>query len=398
MLLSASLIHPRSPPVPKGLSGPRQWTTCPGASMSLSLPSVSLLLLLLWLPEQVPAGRAGARGQDQWSLLFPDCGGNSQSPIDIDTRAALHDPSLTPVQPQGYSHPGNDLFILTNNGHTVEMSLPGSMSLAGLPWRFSAVQLHLHWGSGGREGGSEHLIEGHSSSAELHVVHYNSQLYPNISVARTQLDGLAVLGVLIETGEEVNPAYENLLNHLGKVKYAGQKVSVPPFDVQALLPKQLDRFFRYNGSLTTPPCFESVLWTVFTQRVKLSHSQIEKLQSSLLSSVRNDTHAHPLVDNYRGSQPLNNRLVFASFPGDSTAFYSVGEVCAMVIGVVFGCVGLAATLHFIIRTLRSTSSWDVLPNIHPASKARIKESKQPRQDVVFKTTPNPEKEEASSQP
>ncbi|KAK1122132.1 carbonic anhydrase 14-like [Acipenser oxyrinchus oxyrinchus] len=152
------------------------------------------------------------------------------------------------------------------------------------------------------------------SPAELHVVHFNSEKYPNVSVARNQSDGLAVLGILIEVGAETNPAYEKIFSYLGYVKYAGQKVLLPSFDVGALLPERLDQFFRYNGSLTTPPCFQSVQWTVFHQKVALSRSQIEKLRTTLLSSELGVLPPTPLVDNFRAPQPLNQREVLVSFP------------------------------------------------------------------------------------
>lgn len=48
------------------------------------------------------------------------------------------------------------------------MTLPRWMGVAGLPWHYSAVQLHLHWGNGvGVATGSEHTIDGQSSSAEV---------------------------------------------------------------------------------------------------------------------------------------------------------------------------------------------------------------------------------------
>lgn len=48
---------------------------------------------------------------------------------------------------------------------------------------------------------------------------------------------------------------------------------MPPFNVRELFPQQLEQFFRYNGSLTTPPCYQSVLWTVFNRRAQISVEQ-----------------------------------------------------------------------------------------------------------------------------
>lgn len=60
----------------------------------------------------------GAVGQSEWAELFPDCGGSSQSPINVDTSRTVHDPSLVAVEPLGYNQPGNKPFTLFNNGHT----------------------------------------------------------------------------------------------------------------------------------------------------------------------------------------------------------------------------------------------------------------------------------------
>uniref|UniRef100_A0A8D3AZ47 Alpha-carbonic anhydrase domain-containing protein n=1 Tax=Scophthalmus maximus TaxID=52904 RepID=A0A8D3AZ47_SCOMX len=201
-------------------------------------------------------------GQSEWPQYFPDCGGTSQSPVDVATTQTKYDPSLIPLTPLGYSQHGNRPFTLYNNGHTAMIELPEWMGLGGLPWLFSAVQMHLHWGN----------AEVHLKT--LHVVHYNSELYPNMSAAMTQRDGLAVLGILIVTGEETNPAFNNILNYLSRIRHADQKVLIPAFDVQSLLPKDLGRYYRYNGSLTTPPCYQSVIWTLFHERVQISKAQV----------------------------------------------------------------------------------------------------------------------------
>ena len=53
--------------------------------------------------------------------------------------------------------------------------------------------------------------------------------------------------------------------------------------LQDLLPSDLTQFWRYSGSLTTPPCFESVVWTVFKKPVELSHDQVNVFIPNLLT-------------------------------------------------------------------------------------------------------------------
>ncbi|XP_069508265.1 carbonic anhydrase 14 [Ambystoma mexicanum] len=332
----------------------------PPAATGLSHRMLALLVLwqaIFWVPARSDGSQwtyAGPHGQDQWPDTFPDCGGTAQSPINIQFSDVQYNDSLPPIQPEGYRRPVSPAFTLTNNGHTVEMSLPESMFLRGLPKRYSAVQLHLHWGSRDHPGGSEHQLNGEPFPAELHIVHFNSERYANLSQAKNKPDGLAVLGILIEAGETVNKAYDKILNFLENVTHEGDKVLIPSFDVHQLLPETLDQFFRYRGSLTTPPCHQSVLWTVFHQRVQLSGSQLEKLQRGLYSTEPGIS-PMTIVDNFRVVQMLNQRTVYSSFPVDSMFTYSAGVVVAIVFGILFGFLGLFVTAHIIVKKIRANS-------------------------------------------
>ncbi|XP_006804914.1 carbonic anhydrase 14-like isoform X1 [Neolamprologus brichardi] len=233
-----------------------------------------------------------------------------------------------------------------------------------------------------------------------------------MSAAMTQKDGLAVLGILIVTGEETNPAFNNILNYLSRIRHADQKAFIPAFDVQSLLPEDLGRYYRYNGSLTTPPCHQSVIWTLFHKRVQISVAQLLKLEKILYSSKAEEPDRMLLQDNYRATQPLNHRVIFTSFSAESGKELSSGEVTAIVIGVMCGCVGLAVIVRFIVKTIRffkllqfeavvvnsSTSSWDVLHNNRPAPMPRTKDSekeKEEKQDMAMNSTSEAEKKEES---
>ncbi|XP_036297775.1 carbonic anhydrase 14 [Pipistrellus kuhlii] len=294
----------------------------------------------------------GPHGQDHWPASFPECGGNAQSPIDIQTSSVTFDSKLPALQPHGYDQPGTKPLELHNNGHTVQLSLSPTLYLEGLPRKYVAVQLHLHWGQKGSLTGSEHQINSEATAAELHIVHYDSDSYNSFGEAAKSAEGLAVLGILIEVGETENPAYEHILSHLHEIRYKGQATAVPPFSVKELLPEELAQYFRYNGSLTTPPCHQSVLWTVFSQKVQISKEQLEKLQETLFST---EEPSHPLGQNYRVPQPLNQRTVLASFSQDESS-YTRGEMVSLGLGILFGSACLLLVIYFIAKRTRKKRS------------------------------------------
>lgn len=41
-----------------------------------------------------------------------------------------------------------------------------------------------------------------------------------------------------------------------------------------LLPDNVDLFFRYKGSLTTPPCYESVTWLLYSDTNDIGFKQV----------------------------------------------------------------------------------------------------------------------------
>ncbi|XP_054633422.1 carbonic anhydrase 12 isoform X2 [Dunckerocampus dactyliophorus] len=219
---------------------------------------------------------------------------------------------LRPIKVHNYNQTGKGKLVMENTGKSLKISLPSTMNISGLYHSYSAAQLHLHWGSEAKPFGSEHTVNGTQHAAELHIVHYNSERYPNITMAFDKSDGLAVLGVFIQIGA-FNPAYDKFIKHLSKIKYKDTKTKISAFNIRELMPSNLKDFYRYDGSLTVPPCYPSVLWTVFRNHVTISKAQYKTLTTALFATGAKEKKAVPLTGNYRNPVPLEHRDVLTSF-------------------------------------------------------------------------------------
>ncbi|KAL0965001.1 hypothetical protein UPYG_G00275490 [Umbra pygmaea] len=289
----------------------------------------------------------GYEDQAAWSSEYSHCSGKSQSPINIDSRRAVYDPKMPPITLEGYDLTGDDSALtLLNNGHTLQLSLPNTMHIvSGFDSEYRAAQLHFHWGTK-EVPGSEHTIDNVHFPAEIHVVHYNSK-YADLSKAANQSDGLVVLGGFIGIGLHENDNYEKILAALTDVSTEESNTEIPGFNVRHLLPNNLKRFYRYNGSLTTPPCFQTVNWTMFNDTITVSRRQLAALEETLKAGRQQH-----LNKNFRTPQLLHGRQVFASFtdmptgagrgrlggfvpsPGSSD-FLSRGDILAIAFGALF---------------------------------------------------------------
>jgi len=213
----------------------------------------------------------GETGPAHWGSLdpaFARCAtGQAQSPIDIAAPTHGTLPSITiRYQPTRIN--------VLNNGHTIQVNYDSGSAVEVDGIRYALIQFHFHVPS-------EHTVGGKPAAAELHLVH------------RSATGRLAVIGVLIEPGAE-NAALAPLWAHLPAKAGPVQAVSAR-INAADLLPAQRTTY-RYDGSLTTPPCSEGVRWIVMTSPITLSQQQINSLTAILHG-------------NNRPVQPLDQRTV-----------------------------------------------------------------------------------------
>jgi carbonic anhydrase len=210
--------------------------------------------------------------------------GQAQSPINIDTSSlvsagVLGKPVFNYVE---------DEYELENNGHTIELLPEGTDNHIILDGRdYVLQQFHFH-------SPSEHRIDGKTFDLEVHFVHKDRE--GNITVA----------GVLFNEGTE-NKILKELFTALEWEVSSGTsgKASTEaphgePIKLEALNPAELFdagfSMYRYDGSLTTPPCTEGVKWSISSRPQELSKAQLAAFKAYYNGNNRpvQDLHSRPV--------------------------------------------------------------------------------------------------------
>ncbi len=218
----------------------------------------------------------GNVGPDHWGKLSPDWAiastGIRQSPIDINSSTTVASSQLGkgPLGPINFHYTGSILSVI-NNGHAIQVdcnSTAGNyIEISGQ--KYELLQFHFHTRS-------EHKIDGKDYPMELHLVHKLSE--SSEDKAELKPVKLAVVGVMIKEGKKPNKIIKELgiknilMSKPGDDPY---KVWVKGFRANDFLPENERSYYRYHGSLTTPPCSENVLWTVMEKPISFSKTQID---------------------------------------------------------------------------------------------------------------------------
>ncbi|WP_054939519.1 carbonic anhydrase [Paenibacillus ihuae] len=198
----------------------------------------------------------GDTSPEHWAeldQLFTTCStGTAQSPVNILHDQVKDDESLSPIKLEYSPSP----VAIINNGHTIQVNLKNQDNRLVIEGKtYTLQQFHFHLPS-------EHEMDGKHAEMELHLVH------------KSEDGSLAVLGVLIHSGSE-NTGLNQLWSLLPAEESEEETLVAGDFNLNGLLPADLHSF-RYQGSLTTPPCTEGVQWIVLENPVQWSGEQIGK--------------------------------------------------------------------------------------------------------------------------
>jgi len=211
-------------------------------------------------------------GPANWGKLSPDFAtcdtGKNQSPINIEDSIMAQLKPIRSLQRFAAKE-------ILHNGHTIQVNFKqgNMMVLDSMPFQLKHVQFHAP---------SEHHIKGKSFPLEAQFVHVDSK------------GNIVYVALLFEDGKENVP--------LGKLlaEMPTEQSDAKPLKAR-VLPSEFmpvnKIYYRYSGSLTTPPCTEGVRWVVMKTPTHASTVQIEALSEAIKHT------------NNRPIQPLNGRML-----------------------------------------------------------------------------------------
>jgi len=257
----------------------------------------------VWRNSIPPFGADDIRGAEQmcdvnadwnyantscWATQFPICSaGRYQSPIDINTslvsqvgrdyfpgRAGWH-----PISALRVANTGRSLGV--NNE---QMGYVMQLGLNGMPKYYQVSQFNLHMPS-------EHTINGRQYAAELSVAHKNQ-----LSVYQLDTADVLMTSFLFNVGTVRNPLLDQLLGQAPILPGQWAQSQTPIDLLRSLGPALEGNFYRYNGSLTTPPCSQVVKWFIFETALNMSQDQWVSFKAMF-----------PNPTNNRPIQAFNNR-------------------------------------------------------------------------------------------
>ncbi|EQC35043.1 hypothetical protein SDRG_07283 [Saprolegnia diclina VS20] len=210
------------------------------------------------------------------------------APTTVENQAKLHLhqspialPQLEPIPNTGclqlqygagqarVSHDGPNIFIEWSGGDASSLTLGDTT--------YRPIQFHFHTPS-------EHTICNVQFPLELHIVHADTS------------GALAVLGFAFVYGDQDNTFLNLIWAHLPHLGANQGAIDIGIIDGSNLVQPQ-DAFYRYAGSLTTPPFVEGVEWVMCQQPRSVSPKQVATFFNAMQTA------------NSRPLQPLNDRTV-----------------------------------------------------------------------------------------
>ncbi|XP_044587854.1 carbonic anhydrase 1-like [Cotesia glomerata] len=243
------------------------------------------------------------KNADKWANENPQCGGLLQSPIDVSFDFG---PEIDTIKFENGADSVAERMILENDGHTLKLSFQWPNDPETVPYvrggsldgEYIKHSYQFRWGSDIKNG-SEHQLDGKSYAMEMQVVNYNRK-FGSYEEAEGSENGLVLYSLFYKLGEKEFGLLTKIIEKLPEVSEPGTSTDIKPFALSDFFDQnEFHRYIIYSGSLTHPPCTESIPWIISDRIIEVTEEQVRAFQN--LNLLNNDDH------NTRPLQPINGR-------------------------------------------------------------------------------------------
>ncbi|XP_020522247.1 alpha carbonic anhydrase 4 isoform X1 [Amborella trichopoda] len=229
--------------------------------------------------------KGSGRGPEDWGKLHLEwaaCGqGRIQSPIDLGAQSPFIPERSVPLNSdyiQAQAFLANRGFQISLRWEGLAASSAGGITIDNVAYALKGC----HWHSP-----SEHTFHGYRYPLELHMVHQSSN------------GKFAVVSVTYKMGRP-DALLHKLMEDMRSLGSEDKRLGfINPRDVMHNYHNVA--YYRYEGSLTTPPCTEGVIWTIIKKVKTVSWQQLITLRGAVDCGYQS---------NARPTQPTNGRPVW----------------------------------------------------------------------------------------
>lgn len=209
---------------------------------------------------------SGKKGPEHWGTLEKEYSicqtGKNQSPINLDSSKATAEAkevkwNFRPAS-QSLRQVGPIIEIIPTNTK-LKLADSSQVKIGNTTYKWTKTQLHMP---------SEHTLDGKKMDMEMQWFFTDNK------------NNISILSVFVKKGSE-NPAAQGFIQKVSKLTpQKTQKVDAP-LSILGLFPMQKQSSLQYTGSLTTPPCSESVQWVVYDEPITFSKKQLNTLRKEI---------------------------------------------------------------------------------------------------------------------